>query len=165
MPFGSEEYVPPSIPDIGPVRTFEDVRSAIGKILEYLQRSQANDVQYFTHLRSNINQNATTQGPDLPATNPLLPSAFMHVVTGTGTITSITPPKNFVGQLMLVSRDGFMLASGGNISLFQTPNYLNPTAHIMLTWFPSMNMWFADTCRLKTTATTLNVSGHIVSEP
>jgi len=161
MPYQTPEYTPPILPLLGPVRTFEEVRAAVGRIFEYLQRQQQMDVQYFMQLRENLNHSATQQGHDLPAVDPLVPTSFMHVVTGTGTITNITPPYNFAGQLMLVSHDGFYLQSGGNISLFQSPNYLNPTAHIMLTYIPSIKLWMADTCRLHTAPGVLKAHGRV----
>ena len=163
MPYPSEEYTPPSLPDVlSNLRTFEDVRSAVGKIMEYLQRVQAANVLYFQHLRENLNQSATTQGPDIASAATITVTKFMHVVTGTATVTTILPPRFFAGQLMLVSRDGFFIASGGNISLFTTPNFLQPGAHVMLTWVPSQQLWFTDTCRLQNTTTTLMVAGHTV---
>jgi hypothetical protein len=161
MPYQSEEYTPPALPDFGQIRTFEDVRAAVGRIMEYLQRLNNNHINYFNHLRENLNQSATTQGPDIASAATITVTRFMHVVTGTGTVTTINAPKNFVGQVMLVSHDGFYLATGGNISLFQTPNYLGPQAHIMLTYVPSMELFFADTCRLKTAPGVLDVGGRI----
>lgn len=163
MPYQSLEYTPPSLPEVASnLKTFEDVRTAIGRIVEYLQRLQAADAAYFQHLRENLNQSSTTQGPDIVSAPTITVTQFMHVVTGTATVTTINPPLHFAGQLMLVSHDGFVLASGGNISLFQTPNFLRPNAHILLTYVPSQNLWFADTCRLQNTATTLMVNGRTV---
>ena len=163
MPYPSEEYTPPSLPDVlSNLRTFEDVRSAVSKIMEYLQRVQAANVLYFQHLRENLNQSATTQGPDIPVAATITVTKFMHVVIGTGTVTTIIPPRFFAGQLMLVSQNGFSLSAGGNISLFTSPNFLQPGAHVMLTWVPSKGFWFTDTCRLQNTATSLIVDGHTV---
>src|SRR5215472_10210188 len=158
MPYSTEDYTPPSMPEIPVLRSFEDVRSAVGKIVEYLQRVQAHHVQYFTRLTHNLNHSAVTQGPDIRAATTIQVSHFMHVITGppgdapTPIIGTIHPPMNFVGQLMLFSQNGFYLddTPPSNLSLLQTPNYVEPGAHIMLTWVPSKNKWFADTCRLKT---------------
>ena len=163
MPYPSEEYTPPSLPDVlSNLRTFEDVRSAVGKIMEYLQRVQAANVLYFQQLRENLNQSATTQGPDLPSSPTITVTKFMHVVVGSGIVTTILPPRYFAGQLMLVSSQGFYLATGGNISLIQPTNYLAPGAHIMLTYVPSTQLWYTDTCRLQNTPSTLMVAGHTV---
>jgi hypothetical protein len=90
----------------------------------------------------------------------------MNVVTGTATVTTVVQPKNFVGQLMLVSRDGFTLASGGNVSLITNPNVLKPGAHIMLTWIPSMAIWVSDTCRLTNTRSGMSLDGrNVLIEP
>jgi|SRR5215472_3106244 len=163
MPYQTEEYTPPYLPPIGPVRTFEEVRAAVGRIMEYLQRLQAADVSYFQLMRENLNQSATTQGPDIPVAPTISITRFMHVITGTNTagtaLTTINPPLYFAGQLMLVAKDGFYLATGGNIQMFQSPNYLNPTANIMLCFVPSMNLWIADTCRLHTGPSLIRV-GH-----
>lgn len=163
MPYPSEEYTPPSLPDVvSNLRTFEDVRTAVGKIMEYLQRVQAANVLYFQHLRENLNQSATTQGPDIASAQTITVTKFMHIVTGTATVQTILAPRYFAGQLMLISRDGFTLASGGNIQLMTSPNVLAVGAHIMLTWVPSQNLWFADSCRLTNTATSLRIAGHPV---
>lgn len=163
MPYQTADYTPPSIPDVlSNLKTFEDVRSAVGKIMEYLQRVQAANVLYFSHLQENLNQAASVQGPDIASAPTITVTKFMHVVTGTAQVTTILPPRYFAGQLMLVSRDGFSLATGGNINLFSSPNFLTPPAHIMLTYVPSMNMWYADTCRLQNTLTTIQVAGHQV---
>jgi hypothetical protein len=163
MPFQSDEYTPPSLPEVNSnLRTFEDVRSAVGKIMEYLQRVQAAHVLYFQHLRENLNQSATTQGPDIASAPTITVTKFMHVVTGTATVQNIIAPRHFRGQLMLISRDGFSVATGGNIQLMTSPNYLAANAHILLTYVPSLQLWFADTCRLTNTATTLRIAGHDV---
>jgi len=161
MPYQTEDYVPPALPDFNQIRTFEDVRGAVGRILEYLHQLNGRHIQYFQHLRENLNQSATTQGPDLVSARTISPTKFMHVVTGTETIFTIDPPKDFAGQLMLVSQDGFYLATGGNISLFQSPNYCAATANIMLTYVPSQQLWIADTCRLKTAPGVLKVGGQV----
>lgn len=165
MPFQSEEYTPPSLPEVqSNLRTFEDVRTAVGKIMEYLQRVQAAHVQYFQHLRENLNQSATTQGPDVASGPTITVTQFMHVVTGNQTVQVIIPPRHFAGQLMLVSQDGFSLGTNGNISLFagQTINFLGPGAHVLLTYVPSKQLWYTDTCRLQNTATSLIIAGHTV---
>jgi hypothetical protein len=130
--------------------------------MDYLQRQQQYNVQYFTQLRYNMNQAATEQGADIPSAASINVTNFMHVVTGTATIQTIIPPPNFAGQLMLISQDGFSLATGGNISLFNSPNFLAGGAHILLTWVPSKGIWFADTCRLSNSATGLSYAGHRV---
>lgn len=165
MPFATVDYTPPALPDLKELRTIEDIRAAITRIAEYLQRLNATHIQYFMLLKQNLNESATTQGADLASVDPLSPTNFMHMVTGSGTVTTINTPLYYAGQLMLFAQDGFYLASGGNISLFQSPNYLAPGAHIMLTYVPTRGLWFADTCRLKSAPGTLNVGGRIVSEP
>jgi hypothetical protein len=163
MPYQNEDYTPPQLPDVlSNLRTLEDCRSAIGKIMEYLQRMQANNVQFFSQLIQNVNQAATTQGPDIVSAPTITVTKFMHVVTGTATVTTILAPKYFAGQLMLFSQDGFYLATGGNISMFTSPNFLQPGAHIMLTYVPSKSLWYTDSCRLQNTTTSLLVGGHTV---
>jgi ABC-type transporter Mla subunit MlaD len=161
MPRQTEEFVSPTLPDFGQIRTFEDVRTALGRMMEYLQRLNNAHHNYFAQLRQNLNQASTEQGQDIVSAATITVSNFMHVITGTATVTTILGPQHFVGQLMLVSKDGFYLATGGNISLFQTPNFLGPTANVMLTYIPSQQLWVADTCRLKTAPGTLNVGGRI----
>lgn len=163
MAYSTLDYTPPSLPEVlSNLKTFEDVRSAVGKIVEYLQRLQAADVLYFNHLRENLNQSAITQGPNIAAAPSITVTKFMHVVTGTATISNIYPPMNFAGQLMLVSQDGFTLSTGGNISMIQPTNFLAPGANIMLTYIPSTKLWYADTCRLQNAPSTLMVHGHQV---
>jgi len=162
MPYQTEDYNPPALPDFNQIRTFEDVRGAVGRILEYLHQLNGRHIQYFQHLRENLNQSATTQGPDLAATTTISPTQFMHVLTGTATITTILPPKDYAGQLMLFARDGFYLATGGNLSLFSSPNYIQPNAHILLTYVPSKQLWYADSCRLQNSTSSLAIGGRKV---
>jgi hypothetical protein len=163
MPFQTEDYNPPSLPELRQIKSFEEVRDAVSRIMQYLQHLQAADVQYFQRLRTNLNASSTTEAEqDIPSAPTIRPTRFMQVVTGTDTVTTIIRQKDFVGQLMLVSRDGFYLASGGNISLIETPNFLKPGAHIMLTWIPSLGTWVADTCRLTNSPTALVYGGRNV---
>jgi len=162
MPYQTEDYNPPSLPEIRQIRSFEEVRDAVNRIMQYLAHLQSSHVQYFQHLRENMNQASTTQGADLVAQDPLVPTHFMHVVTGGGTVTTIVHPRNHVGHLMLVAQDGFMLDAGGNIQLITAPNFLKPNAHINLTWLPSKNVWYTDSCRLQNSLTTLRVGNRTV---
>jgi len=163
MPYQAEDYVPPSLPELREIKNFHEVRDAVSRVMQYLQQLQAHHITYFTQFRESVNSMGTTESADyLPSVDPLVPTRFMNVVTGNGTITTINRPRNFVGQLMLVSRDGFFLASGGNVQLITSPNNLKPGAHIMLTWIPSLNVWVADTCRLQNTLTTLALGERTV---
>lgn len=163
MPYQTPEYTPPSLPEVvSNLKTFEDVRTAVGRIMEYLQRVQAANVLYFQHLRENLNQAATTQGLDFPAQDTVTVTKFMHIVTGTGTIRTINGPLHFAGQLMLFAQDGFYVATGGNINLFTSPNFIQANSHIMLNYVPSRNLWYTDSCRLQNTVTSLIVGGRQV---
>jgi len=162
MPYQTEDYTPPMLPEIRSIKSFEEVRDAVTRIMQYLQNLQAAHVNYFQHLRQNINESATTQGADLVAQDTITPTNFMHVVTGTGTIRTIEHPLHHVGHLVLISKDGFSLNTGGNISLISPPNYLTPPGHINLTWIPSMNIWFSDTCRLQNAPSSMKVGGRTV---
>lgn len=148
MAYLTDTYNPPPVKDVGPLKTFGDLRTGIARIHEYLHQVRSSEITYFAHLQENLNQNTSTQGPDIPATTTIQITKFMHVITGTGTVTTIVPPANYTGQVMLISRDGFNMANGGNISLFSSPNFLSAGAHIILTFVQSKNLWFADTCRL-----------------
>ena len=144
MPYQTAEYAPPPMPEISsPIKSFEDVRSAVGKILEYLQRMQANNVLYFQHLIENLNQSSTTQGADIASASTITVTRFMHMVTGTATITTIQAPQHYAGQLMLVSENGFTLSTGGNISLPSSPESIPAGGHVLLTYLPSQKKWFA----------------------
>jgi hypothetical protein len=157
------DYQPPVVPPIQQIRTFEDVRTALQTMLEYLHHLNAMQAQYFTHLAASVNAGGFTEGAPLAAAPTITPNQFMHAVTGTATVTNVTQPYGHQGQLMLISKDGFYLATGGNISLVQSPNYLGPGAHIVLTWIPSQKMWFADTCRLKTAPGIFRAGGRVES--
>jgi hypothetical protein len=154
MPYQSEVYQPPAIPPAlitTPAKTFDDLRNKITGIVNYLQLLNSSDITYFAHLQENVNQNATTEGLNIPVATTISVYKFMHVLTGNGAVQTIKPPLGYSGQLMLISRDGFELVSGGNISMIQSPNVLPPNTHILLTWVPSRNIWFADSCRLQGT--------------
>jgi ABC-type transporter Mla subunit MlaD len=162
MPYQTQDYNPPSLPEIRQIKSFEDVRDAISRIMEHLAKLQSTHVNYFQHLRHNLNEAATTQGPDLASAATITPTHLMHIITGTETITTIVHPANFVGHLIMISQDGFTLGAGGNISLISPPNYLAPPGHINLTWLPSMQVWFSDTCRLQNSPTSMRVGGRTV---
>jgi len=164
MPYSSEDYQPPTLPEIRSIKSFEEVREAVQQIMQYLQRLVAADHAYFQHLKHNLDHAAVSEGPVIASAATITPSHFIHRVSGTATITTIDRPANYIGQLMLISLDGFYLASGGNISLFQTPNFLNPTANIMLTYVPSQDLWIADTCRLHTAPTVIRIGNRDIGD-
>jgi hypothetical protein len=153
MPYQSEVYSPPAVPPslITPSKNFDDLRTKVSGIVNYLQLLNSSDITYFAHLQENVNQNATTEGLNIPVATTISVYKFMHVLTGTGAVQTIKPPLGYSGQLMLIARDGFELVSGGNISMIQSPNVLPPNTHILLTWVPSRQIWFADSCRLQGT--------------
>ena len=143
MPYQVAEYSPPSMPEIHPhLKSFDDVREAISRLANYLQLVQAADVLYFQHLRENQKQAATTQGPDIASAATITVTKFIHVVTGNASVTTIISPRHFVGQLMLVSADGFSLATGGNIS---TARAVQAGTYVMLMWVSSRRLWYVET--------------------
>ena len=143
MAYQTSDYTPPSLPEVPTnLKSFEDVRTAVSRMMDYLQRMQANNVLYFQHLRENQNQAATTQGPDIASAATITVTKFMHVVTGNATITTVIAPAHFVGQLMLVSLNGFSLATGGNISTAPSPKAVLPGTYMMLIWVSSRQLWY-----------------------
>ena len=141
MPYQTQDYTPPPLPNFLPPKTFVDLRTAISRIEDYLQQLRSTDVSYFQQLQTNMNQNASLQGPDIAAAATITPTAYMHVVTGSATITTINVPLNFQGALILVAQDGFTLSVGGNISLPTGALNVQIGTYVQLVWVPSENTW------------------------
>jgi len=167
MPYQTEDYQPPSLPELREIKNFHEVRDAVSRIMQYLQHLQAVNHSYFQLMRHNLNAAGSTEAPDdIPVANEIAPTRFMNVIIGTGTVTQVRHPLRYAGQIMLISQDGFYLASGGNLSLLTSPNHLAPGQHIVLTWIPSKAVWVADTCRLSNTRSSLAIGGrNILTEP
>lgn len=143
MPYQTEGYNPPPVPAklIQPIRTYEDVRAAITSSALYLQQTRSQEVTFFQQLQANINQAATTQGANIAAAATISISSFMHVITGTGTISTMQVPKAFAGLVLLASLNGFSMTTGGNISraITTTAGQL-----VIAAFFPVTRIWYVN---------------------
>lgn len=143
MGYPTENYNPPPVPEqlVQPIRTFEDVRGAVTKSAQYLQQIRSSEISYFQHLQANLNQGSTTQGADIASAATISITSYMHAITGTATISTIRVPLNFAGLLLLASRNGFALTTGGNIARAVT------TAAgqlVIAAYFPVDRVWYVN---------------------
>lgn len=141
MPYPTETYNPVPVPSkvIQPIRTYEDVRAALTASAQYLQQTRSEEITYFQQLQANINQAATTQGASIASAATISISSFMHVITGTATISTMNVPLSFAGLVLLGSLNGFSLTTGGNISraLTTVAGQL-----VVAAFFPVTRVWY-----------------------
>ena len=119
-----------------------EFRTKIFRLVQFLQDLTTVDIGYFQLIQQNLNQASATEGQHIASAATITPTAFIMVVTGTATITNIHVPLGFSGQLMLISQNGFSLATGGNISLGTSPVTVPAGTYILLTWVPSTQLWY-----------------------
>lgn len=83
-----------------------------------------------------------TLGDDIASATTIAPSRRLHIVTGTATISTITPPIGFSGLLILIAGGAWALTTGGNIS--RAVSAATGRANILVyvpreaTWYPSV---------------------------
>jgi hypothetical protein len=126
---------PPSIlaADVRDFRSFRDRVKAIFDVQNNYNQ------QFFQNLVQAINNNAQNYGANIAAAATIHPTTFMHLVTGTATITTIVPPAGFNGQLALIAQAGFSTATGGNISRAVT---VAAGQFLMLVYLPPTSTWY-----------------------
>lgn len=82
------------------------------------------------------------QGLDIAAASSISVTNMFHRITGSGTITTITPPagwQNFaLGPLVLYAVAGFSLATGGNVAVDLS---VQPQGIAVLFYSPTVGAW------------------------
>ena len=86
--------------------------------------------------------NTGTQGAGTPiASAPtIVISDYLHIVTGTATITTISPPLGFSGATILVSQNGFSIGPGGNI-LIGAVALVPAPVYVQLVYHAALGLW------------------------
>lgn len=70
----------------------------------------------------------------------IVPTNFVHYITGTGEIATITIPYvGFCGMLALIPNAAFTLATGGNIAKAETATALEV---MLLVYHPIKALWY-----------------------
>lgn len=133
-------FNPPSA-DLAAVRSFQDLRD---RAIEWIR----NFTQYVNNyinqdLLLPLNSDLFGFGADIPSAAAINPTNRIHLVTGGAAISTINPPSNFGGGLLvLAARDGFSVTTGGNIAIAQNV----PLGHaIFLSYLPTINRWYGVT--------------------
>lgn len=106
---------PPIPPRLANARTFQDLREGSKEYLSLLGKYHYD--QFNTLIRGH-NQNTQGLGDQIASADTIRITQPMHVITGTGTINTIIPPKGFNAMLMLFAdneTNGFHLGPNGNI--------------------------------------------------
>lgn len=114
--------VPPYSPPAAPALTgklAQDFANFRNYIVNQLLPYQFN---YHSNHANAFNNGSQGEGSPLPAGATLYPSAFIHHVSGSATVTTIAVPVNFpfAGQLTLIADNGFTIQTGGNIAHSKT---------------------------------------------
>ena len=73
MPYSTEDYQPPTLPEIRSIKSFEEVRNAVQEIMQYLQRLVAADAAYFQHMKHNLNHASVEEGPPIASAATITP--------------------------------------------------------------------------------------------
>ena len=106
-------YNPPSF-DVPPSHEY---KAFFDTVVDFLQNRQAQyQIQFLEGVVNVLNTGTQTFGLDLPATATLNITNWAHRISGTGTISTITPPNGFQSFIVLLSLNGFSFGGGGNIS-------------------------------------------------
>jgi hypothetical protein len=135
MSYQVSSYSPPNI-SLADVRDFRSFRDRVKSIVD----TQNNyNQQYFQNLVQAVNNNAQNYGPNIASAATIHPTNFMHIVTGTVTVTTIVPPAGYNGLLALISLNGFALGTGGNISRAVSPPV---GALVLAVYHPVTKVWY-----------------------
>ena len=148
--YQTQSYNPrPMPPQLVNAKSFQDLRDGVKTYLGQLNTDVFNHLNQIT---TNANQSFQGAGASIASAPTVTVTQSIHTVTGTQTISTLQAPKGFQGGLVLASQDGFSLATGGNIRMLRSPNYLAPGAYVHMTYHPNEAAWYADTCRLMGTS-------------
>jgi hypothetical protein len=94
-----------------------DYQSFVGSVVDFLQNRQAQyQIPFLQNVINVLNTGTQGFGLDMPATATLNITNWAHRISGTGTISTITPPNGFQSFIVLLSLNGFSFGGGGNIS-------------------------------------------------
>lgn len=133
------EWKPPPVPP-----EIQDKAPSPRKIYEFYRedrtRFQNSLIAYLHHVRELLNTGTQGFGPELTAANSITIQAYQHVVNGTGTIQYVrTVPNLPASHVTLISKDGFTLTTGGNISFGKN---VKANQAVMLVWEPISKFWY-----------------------
>jgi hypothetical protein len=135
MSYQVQAYNPPNI-SLAEVRDFRSFRDRVKSAFDIQNNYNA---QFFQNMIQAVNTNAQGNGPNIPSAATIHPTNFMHIVTGTATITTIVPPAGYNGLLALISLNGFVLGTGGNISRAVSPPV---GALVLAVYHPVTKVWY-----------------------
>jgi|SRR5215469_3789186 len=137
MSYQVAAYNPPPIV-LTEVRDFRSFRDRVKSIFDVQNNYNQ---QFFQNLVQGVNTNGQNYGPNIAAAATIHPTQFMHLISGTATITTIVAPAGFNGQLALIAQAGFSTGTGGNISRAVT---VAAGQFLMLVYFPPTQTWYTD---------------------
>jgi hypothetical protein len=108
-----QDYNPPSF-EVPAQHDFWTIINALAKFLnDHLSQYE---IPAFKGIIQDMNSGTQAFGLDLPTTATLNVTNWAHRISGTGTISTITPPNGFQSFIVLLSLNGFSFGGGGNIS-------------------------------------------------
>jgi len=116
----------PPAPGAINIRTFQDLRRFL---LTYIvnQWMQYSNNYFSNQLVPLLNTQQYSYGQPIASAANITPNALVQQVTGTATVTTIHPmatpsgqPIGPSGPFYAISRDGFVIAPGGNINISST---------------------------------------------
>jgi hypothetical protein len=135
MSYQVSAYNPPNIA-LADARDFRSFRDRVKATFDNQNNYNA---QFFQNLIQAINNNAQSWGNLIPSAATIHPTRFMHIVSGTATITTIVPPAGFNGLMALISQNGFSLGTGGNVSRAVSPPI---GSLVLLVFHPVTQTWY-----------------------
>lgn len=109
---------------------------------EHIDRYEQNMLEFMAQLVEQVNTG--TQGfsrQNVPVTPTISATAFIMHLSGTGTITNITPAKDFSGLIALIGDSAFTLNPGGNIAT-ATPIAVEANQLALLLYSPVTQLWY-----------------------
>jgi len=135
MSYQVAAYNPPPIA----LSDARDFRSFRDRVKSTFDAQNTYNQQFFQNLVQATNNNAQNYGPNIASAATIRPTQFAHIVTGTATISTIVVPAGFNGLLALISQSGFVLATGGNISMAKSPA---AGSAVLLVYMPVTQRWY-----------------------
>lgn len=135
--------LPPNSPnDLGPVKDWKAVVQKVSEVARW-SRDLGNWLSTSVVGPTQTKVNGLTSGFSTVAsdTSVNLSTAVTHV-TGTNTITTITPGSGFSGVAWLIADDAFSLGTGGNIALARGP--YTPGQAVKVVYDPTTATWYPE---------------------
>lgn len=138
-----DSFAPPPVPV---QQTGEQLPAFLKRLRDEEALFQSLVVQKLRDIINQLNTGVQGVGSSIASAPQISPTAYQHLITGTGTITQINvPPRYSGGPLILRSQDGFSLGSGGNISIpYGDTAYIAAGGSVTLNYNPNTNLWQAD---------------------